>query len=216
MSAPPTSPRALHELLDVTTALHNVTTLSRHLCETHFPQRHAQYSTPVPPEVWQSLCDAFAELRGRLEDNLACAEHLLARRPSPSSALPMTLDWHHHAKRRGLLELFDHYPVDPRIVRAIDETLTEDMGAVLELLERDWQGDLFAFLEELLGTLQTLAPALENARDARTQSQLLAVLAPADADCGDDVPFDIFANTPSVSDLELTLAAIASYAVLSA
>ena len=115
-----------------------------------------------------------------------------------------------------MLELFDHYRVDPRIVRAIDETLTEDAGAVLELLGRDWQGDLLAFLEDLLGTLQTLAPALENAKDAPTQSHLLAVLAPADADCGDDVPFDIFADTPSVMDLELTLAAIASYAVLSA
>ena len=214
--APPTSLRALHGLLEVTTALHDLTTLSRQLCETYFSQEHVQHSTPAPPEAWQPLCDALNELRGRLEDNLVCAEQLLARRPSPGGALPITLDWHLHAKRRGLLELFDHYRVDPRIVRAIDETLTEDAGAVLELLGRDWQGDLLAFLDELLGTLQALAPALENARDARTQSQLLTVLAPADADCGDDVPFDIFADTPSVMDLELTLAAIASYAVLSA
>ena len=46
--APPTSLRALHGLLEVTTALHDLTTLSRQLCETYFSQEHVQHSTPRP------------------------------------------------------------------------------------------------------------------------------------------------------------------------
>ena len=205
---PPTSPKALYGLLGVTTALHELTALSRHLCETH-----ASRDTPVEPETWQILCDASAELCRKLEDNLTCAEQLLTRTP-PLSASPTASSL--HAKRRSLLELLGHYRVDRRIVQAIDETLDEDAGTVLALLERDCRGDLVAFLGSLLNTLQVLALALEQATDTHTQVRLLATLAPADAECGDDVPFDLFSDDANLGDLEVTLAAIATYAVLRA
>ena len=102
LPTPPTSSKALYGLLGVTTALHELTALSRHLCETHASRE----STPVEPETWQILCDASAELCRKLEDNLTCAEQLLTRRP-PLSASPTASSL--HAKRRSLLELLGHY-----------------------------------------------------------------------------------------------------------
>ena len=207
------SSEALHQLLAVSQDIHTLNGLSRQLCAAHFSKGAAQ---PVPQQSWATLCEAVADLRAGFVQSLDYAEALLIHQSSALSSTRERLDIPLLEKRQTVLALLGQYHIDPRIMTAIEETLEEEAMAILTFLELNWKEELFTFFGEFASTLDKLALACQGSQDTFSQASILSSLAPPDADCGDDLFFDVFAEEASIQDLELTLAAIAAYAVLRA
>ena len=208
-----TSSEALHQLLAVSQDIHSLNRLSHQLCAERLGQEAAQ---PVTQRAWSTLCDAVADLRAGVVQSLDYAEALLIHPSSALSPISKRLDKQLVERRQAVLALLRQYQIDQRIMTAIEETLEEEATAIFALLELNWKEELFAFFRDFVPTLDKLILALQGAQDPFSQATLLSSLAPPDADCGDDLFFDVFAEEASIQDLELTLAAIAAYAVLRA
>ena len=174
---------------------------------------------------WQALLIQGQQMREQLNHAPTMVSELLEYNPGTSRIKTVSYiasiikEWPQHRKRHEYMTLFETYEIDARIVDAIDETLTEDEGNLLNLLKLDLRNELRVMLEVQVNHFdEVLIAGLESAQsEADKHAAMLAILPhdPSQAVKSDDLMFDVFQNSiMSANDLELTVAAIATFVLL--
>ncbi len=202
----------IKQILSAQPQLQNCIKSSLALYETHFFQE-----TPVAIAnmTWLELSADLVELEAHLSASLKQAQTLLPDLSAQQNQFALS-NWAKQAKQQDLQVLFRDYSVNEEFSDIIDEAFTEDDKTLLGFARPDLAVELLALLGEQCKDFSSLIQGFVLADDAEAQEAMLSKLL-GDTIESDELSFDVFASGfMAMADFELSLASIATYAVLNA
>ncbi len=201
----------LEELLAALPQIQACISNSQTLVETHFSQ---ESKTKIESMTWLELQTSLVDLEATLHESVKQAQMLLINsdiRFAQANTQTLT-NWTLEAKRSDLLRLFRHCKMNEDLSDIIDEALSQNATAIASILNPQLRLDLMALLEEQVKDFSALSKRVGTALNAQEQEAVLHKLL---GDPKDELMFDVFSSgLMAMSDLELSLAAIAAYTVL--